>query len=147
MKSWLLTWNPKRWPWSEGLYSFEEMKQEFDQLGFTISKWTCGVTKSIQEGDKVYLIRLGTEPRGIIARGIALSQVFSGTHWNASAAGKAREANRIFVKFDRLCNSKNDVLIEFPKLKALSDTFCWSSQSSGISVPNHIALDLDRLIE
>ena len=34
-------------------------------------EWSCGVTKTIEPGDRVFLIKLGKEPRGIVGSGRA----------------------------------------------------------------------------
>ncbi|MBE5937149.1 MAG: hypothetical protein E7265_03865 [Lachnospiraceae bacterium] len=82
-KCWLLTWNQARWAWDDRLDGYKEMIQEIGQVGKAFSKWTCGVNKSIKAGDRVFMIKLGSEPRGIIASGIAITDVFEGTHWDS----------------------------------------------------------------
>lgn len=77
-KCWLLTWNQARWAWDDRLDGYKEMIQEIGKVGKAFSKWTCGVNKSIKAGDRVFMIKLGSEPRGIIASGIAITDVFEG---------------------------------------------------------------------
>jgi hypothetical protein len=64
--TYLLTWNPsKQLPWEELGEEIEEVESGFHRGG----RWRCGLTKRIVEGDRVFLMRLGDEPRGIVASG------------------------------------------------------------------------------
>lgn len=60
-------------------------------VGKAFSKWTCGVNKSIKAGDRVFLIKLGLEPKGIVASGIAITDVFEGTHWDDEKATEGKK--------------------------------------------------------
>ncbi len=58
MNTYLLTWNPNIWPWDE----LEEELAAMRKQGFLNSTWSCGVTKQIKIGDRVFLLRQGKEP-------------------------------------------------------------------------------------
>lgn len=80
MKTWLFTWNRDRWPWDDKLSGYKELISNIHQIGHAYTVWTCGVNKSIQPGDRIFLIKLGSKPKGIVASGTAISPVFEGTH-------------------------------------------------------------------
>ena len=82
MKTWLFTWNRDRWPWDDKLYGYKELISNIQQIGHAYAVWTCGVNKSIQPGDRIFLIKLGSKPKGIVASGTAISPVFEGNHWD-----------------------------------------------------------------
>jgi len=84
MATYLLTWNPKRWQWED----LEECAKEIEQRGYHEDSWSCGVTKKICPDDRVFLIKLGAEPRGIVASGWAGSKVYKGKHWDKQARAK-----------------------------------------------------------
>jgi hypothetical protein len=64
--TYLLTWNPsKHFTWEDLREEIEEVESGFHPGG----SWSCGLTKGIVEGDRVFLMRLGDEPRGIVASG------------------------------------------------------------------------------
>ena len=86
MKYWLLTWNPNRWAWDELHGGFDDMKNRIKQVGKVYDTWSTGVNVSIKEGDRVFLIRLGKEPRGIVASGYAVTKVFISPHWDKEKA-------------------------------------------------------------
>ncbi len=144
MKSWLFTWNPRLWAWDDPVYGYKEMIREVESTGATFCKWTCGVTKTIEPGDRVFLIRLGVEPRGIIASGHALTAVFEGTHWDPDKAAQGKKANRIYIKFDKLLDCDSCIL-SMDELKRISGAMHWSPQSSGVSIPDDVASRLEEL--
>lgn len=144
MKYWLLTWNPNRWAWDELDGGFDDLKNRIKQIGKAYDTWSTGVTKSIKEGDRVFLIRLGKHPKGIIASGYAITDVFTTPHWEENRAIAGELTNRIYVKFDKMVDIQDSPL-PLSVLKEISPSFHWSTQSSGISIPNEIALKIERL--
>ena len=146
ISTWLLTWNPKRYQDRDPQYSLAELENDLSQLGYSISKWSCGVTTSIKPGDQVYLIRLGEEPRGIVASGRALSGVFTGTHWDEEKRVRGVQAKRIYVKFDDI-RLRNGVIFSIELLKLQFPSVHWSAQASGRSIPVEVAQELQKLLD
>lgn len=144
MKTWLLTWNKDRWSWDDSLNGYKELREDIRQEGHAFCKWTCGVNKSIQKGDRIFLIKLGSNPKGIVASGFAATGVFEGTHWDTEKNALGKKARRIFVDFDNIKNYEIDDILTFDKLKEISETFKWSSQASGIEIPEIIATELEK---
>ena len=144
MKYWLLTWNPNRWAWDELHGGFDDMKNRIKQVGKVYDTWSTGVNVSIKEGDRVFLIRLGKEPRGIVASGYAVTKVFISPHWDKEKALSGEKSKSIYVEFDKIVDIEESPL-RMSVLKEISPKFCWSSQASGISIPKEIAFELERL--
>ena len=71
MATWLLAWNPRRWEWAD----LDERVQEVEARGVSRDRWSCGRTKKIQKGERVFLMKLGPEPRGLIGSGWTESDV------------------------------------------------------------------------
>lgn len=111
--------------------------------GFFDSRWSCGGTKRIETGDRLFLLRQGREPRGIIASGHAKSAPYKDEHWDESRSG---EALYVAVRFDSLLGPEQDGVLPLSRLQngALAKVN-WRTQSSGISVPPLAASQLDRL--
>lgn len=143
MKTWLFTWNPSRWAWDDPIYGKEEMSREISRIGESFCKWTCGGTKSIQKGDRIFLIRLGCNPRGIVASGFAITDVFPGIHWDSEKAALGKPANRVYIRFDKIIPDGSPIL-SMEDLKILSEKMMWSSQTSGISIAPEIAEKLEQ---
>ena len=144
INTWLLTWNPRRFQDRDPQYSLAELENDLSQLSYSISKWSCGVTTSIKPGDQVYLIRLGEEPRGIVASGRALSGVFTGTHWDEEKRSSGVQAKRIYVKFEDI-RLTDGLILPIQVLKMQFPSVHWSAQASGIHIPEDVAVGLKEL--
>ena len=145
MKTWLFTWNPKRWKWDEKYHGYLEMKHQISQVGRSFATWSCSLNKSIKAGDRIFLIRLGCEPRGIVASGHAATDVFEGPHWDHKRAAMGDSCRRIFIEFDRILDAENEAIVPIDLLKTKFPSVCWSSQSSGIEIPLAVAKGLETI--
>jgi len=138
MNTFLLTWNPNVWSWNE-------LEEELDTLrkqGFLNSTWSCGVTKQINTGDRVFLLRQGEEPRGIVAVGHATSERYEDKHF----IYKDRKAWYINVRFDVVLNPYKEPILTTSQLieEGLNDVH-WKTQSSGIRITPKSASRLESL--
>lgn len=145
MKTWLFTWNPSRWAWDSRYDGFLEMKNQIAQADVSYRTWSCGNNKSIKKGDRIFLIRLGVAPKGIVASGYAASNVFEGPHWDIEKDLLGKKCRRIFIEFDKIQDVAKDSIISMDELLGISPTYKWASQTSGIEIPNHMAEKLDIL--
>lgn len=143
MKTWLFTWNPDRWAWDDDITGYKEMKNDIDEIGYAYGKWSCGVNKSIQNGDRIFLIRIGRKERGIVASGYAASGMLEGIHWDLNKRKEGKKARRVYIKFDHIIDDM-DKLLSYEDLKEISETMVWSAQSSGISIPDDVAIKLEE---
>lgn len=144
MKTWLLTWNPERTPWDELNGGFNDLINRIKQVGRVFDTWSTGVNISIKEGDRVFLIRLGNEPRCIVASGYAVTNVFKSPHWEEHRAIRGDISKHIYVEFDKMVSPQESPL-PMSVLKRISSTYKWSSQASGVSIPEDIAKELEVL--
>lgn len=142
MATYLLTWNPKRWDWN----NIDLAIDEISEVGYHIDSWSCGINKSIKAGDRVFLIRLGLEPRGIVASGIAHQARYQDVHWDEEKAKQGKYANYIDVSFDTILNPDKDRILGYDILSEgkLQDMH-WSSQASGINIKDDIADELESV--
>ena len=145
MKTWLFTWNPKRWKWDDKYYGHLELKHQIAQVGRAFATWSCGRNRSIKTGDRIFLIRLGAEPRGIVASGIAATDVFEGPHWDRERMKKGAVCRRIYIEFDRIVDADNEAILSIDVLKDRIPDVCWSSQSSGIEIPVSAAVEVETI--
>ena len=143
MSTWLFTWNPKRYPWNDRLTGYLELKNQISQVGSAFFSWSCSVNKSIVTGDRIFLIRLGEEPRGIVASGYAATGVFESPHWDPERARKGERSKRVYIEFDKILDPTEEVL-PLSELKRISSDFCWSAQSSGINIPSRISEEIEK---
>ena len=147
MRSWLLTWNPKRWHWDDRYDGYWEMRHQIEQVGKAYFTWSCGMNKSIRAGDRFFLIRLGEDPRGIVASGFAATDVFEGPHWDPIRAANGDNCRRIYIEFDIILDAENEPIIPIEFLKTCFPEVCWSSQTSGIEIPSRVVDEIEQIWE
>ncbi len=138
MTTFLITWNPKRWHW-------EALHDQIDELrrkGFVDIRWSCGRTRRIQRGDRIFMLRQGVEPRGIMASGYATSGAFEAEHFDEKRAGDT--AIYVDVRLDTLLDPLADTILERQELEAghLAEVH-WATQMSGIHIPAEAAAQLE----
>lgn len=138
MSDYLFTWNPDQFSTggdgsTAGLLDY----REGDEI-----RWSCR-SKQPQFGDTVYLIRLGKEPRGIIAKGVVTQAPFSDSDW------KDANLERSYIKFQlqELRQSCQAGLLPMLLLKAALPDQTWSSQTSGIAIKTDVSAPLADLWE
>lgn len=138
MNTYLLTWNPDNW----NEWNIDDLIIILNQTGICRFDWSCGVTKSIQPNDRLFLIRLGKEPKGICASGFAISNVYKDKHYR----DPNKTANNIICEFDILLNPEKEKILEMDVLKfgILSEQH-WSTQSSGILIKPNLVEELEKV--
>jgi hypothetical protein len=140
--AYLLTWNPKRWSWDD----LEEDANATEEGRLVEMLWSCGRNKHIEPGSRVFLLRQGLDPRGIIGSGIALSGSEPHEHWDLERAEQGDQALFINVGFERLLNPEmGDEPLRLAEFRRdeLSE-INWNTQSSGIRIKSGIE-ELERL--
>lgn len=139
MSTYLLTWTPQRWHWED----IQERVAEIQEEGYSQISWSCGRSKRIRKGDRLFMIRLGREPRGIFASGYATSNVYEGQHWDEGVSSD-KLARYIDIRLGVLLNPDRESI--FPR-SALNEGVLkdmhWDSQSSGIEIREEIAIELE----
>lgn len=137
MSTYLVTWNPNRWEWD-----MHENIAALKQRGFFDSRWSCGRTKSIKTGDRLFLLRQGREPRGILAAGVAKSEPYLDEHWDDNRSG---EALYVKARFDSLLDPEKDGVLPLSRLQdGPLGAVNWRTQSSGISISPPAAAELEK---
>ncbi len=145
MATYLLTWNPKNFPWSS-----LEAEAAQTRAGTEFSgRWSCGRTKKIRAGDRVFLLKQGhEEPRGIIAAGLVTSpRPFALPHWNSELARQGKVSQRVVVRFDRILNPYVPEEPPLPTSLLLEEVHptLWNTQASGVEIKGRAAQDLEAL--
>jgi len=137
MPTYLLTWNPNKWPWTD----LQEEVAKISKKGFLLGTWSCGTVKGIQKRDRIFLMRQSVEPRGIFASGFAASTVFEDGHWDHDLDAAGKKANYIDVRFDHLFNPEDQIVprLELKKLGKMH----WDAEMSGTRIPDDVADKLE----
>lgn len=125
MSVYLLTWNPKNF--SNGGEGSE--LGTLDYQSGDVVRWSCH-SQQPKLGDTVYLIRVGVEPRGIIAKGIVSQESYLDEHWSDAT----KQKRYIDFKLEELRSSCEQGLLPMMLLQGAMPEQKWSPQTSGIEV-------------
>jgi 5-methylcytosine-specific restriction enzyme A len=142
MKTYLLTWNPRRWHWDE--HDLAETSDKTLAGNSVFASWSCGVTKSIDPGDRIFLMRVTEEPKGIIASGRVTTAPHLRLHWDAAKAAAGEKCLGVDGEWERLINPLVDAPLGMQELQqGKLANFNWTPQSSGTRIPDDIASELE----
>lgn len=143
MNTYLFVWNPKQWHWEDlALRANESASGKIVR-----DQWSCHANfKRIKKGDRAYLIRLGEEPRGIIASGWITSAPHRILHWVEEKAALGEKTFFAKCEWERILDPLVDAPLALSRLKSGKlAAMHWTSQSSGVSIPAKIAEELERV--
>lgn len=138
IRAFLFTWNPQKWNWTD----IQEDIEHLQNNEYLMKRWSCGNSKNIRKGDRIFLLKLGQEPKGIMGSGYAKSSTYVGTHWDGTVG---KNANYVDIEFDVLINPERSTIFEdnaFIKVDP-NRTQQWFPQQSGISINPEIVSSLE----
>ena len=141
MATYLFAFNPAIWNWPQ-------LKGDIDKLGrrgFLERTWSCGRHRNIEPGSRVFLVRLGVPPKGIMGSGVTLSAPLTVPHWIKEKAAAGGTTNRLTLRLESLFETPPVLFddLEVPPFRH----FRWGVRSSGTYLPSAIADALEDLWE
>lgn len=143
-KSYLFVWNPSKWSqWTDPNNEpyIEKNIEVLKNTGKVTLMWSCRSHKSIHPGDRAFLARVGTTPKGIFGAGKVVSEPFLSQHWN----GEDKDVPRVLIEFDTLLNPEKEPILNIFNLdKGNLSKQNWTPQSSGISIRPEAAEELEE---
>lgn len=142
MQGFLLTWNGAKWPWVD----LAETAASVHRGERVSDRWNCSRTTSIKVGDRVFILKQGAEPRGIMASGWVSTAVFQDLHWDESKAAQGQFTNYIYFEYEALLDPQREAILERDYLKhtlGLSQ-FHWDTRSSGIRIGTAVLQQLEE---
>jgi hypothetical protein len=122
-RAFLLTWNPKETPWPE--LDRQIRKLEDADTHEIDGRWSCGRRRHLPINSRVFLMRLGQAPKGIIASGQTLCEPYRRTHWRIPG----KYARYVNIRFDML--AKRPIIPLQTLLRPPFAGFPWTPESSG----------------
>lgn len=138
--TWLLTWNPGVWNWST-----LRDDREKTRAGQTVTlPWRCASTAP-REGDHVYLMRLGVEPKGVVGVGTVSRASYDSPHFDSAKAAAGEKMRRIDVDFSDVRDVTSDPILELEVLQGEVPDQNWTPQSSGIEIKQKAASRIAHL--
>ncbi|MBO7637498.1 MAG: AAA family ATPase, partial [Treponema sp.] len=91
-------------------------------------------------GDHVFIMKTGTEPKGIIAHGKVSKTSYEAPHYYTEKASKGITTPHINVEFDAIQNYQTEPILKIETLKSRLPEQNWSPQSSGIQIKSNTSL-------
>lgn len=138
MSSWLLTWNPEKWQWTD--YD-EDCEKALNEPSISFS-WSCH-SKKVKVGDEFFLMKQGKPPRGIIAHGTITKGMFEERHWDENKSWEI--ITYLEGECDTLMNYKTEEILDVSILDEKCPQQFWHPQSSGISIKDEVLPTLHEL--
>lgn len=137
MKTFLFAWNPNNWVWKTLKEDIERTKN-----GEKVREsWRIRSHRKAEPGDRVFLVRLGVEPKGIMASGYVDSYPFLGSHWSA----EEKMIHYVEIDFDVILDADIEPLLGLDILNEGLPKYNWTPQSSGMEIGQAIAEGLELI--
>lgn len=138
MDTYLLAWNPKRWDWKTLADDCETVARG----GSARRPWSCGNSKGILVGSRFFLVRLGSDPKGIVGAGRIASSPYEDSHWDPTREKRGDKALYVDVDFESLARNP---LIRWAELQnpPLAG-FPWATRMSGIMIRPPYVQELEK---
>ena len=96
MTYFLLTWDFRR---IEDEIQAAELAERCATRGKARNNWSVGNTRKVRPKDIAFMLRQGSEPRGIIAAGVIRSEPYLGRHWRNGKREKALYVDIDWTRF------------------------------------------------
>ncbi len=109
-------------------------------------RWSSGNTKNIPVGSRVFLLKQGNEPRGLMLSGWTVRPVQELPHWDDARAQSGDLTNYVWFAIDTFLDPDSDELLDprdFPSGPA-ADSY-WSPPASGTSISQAAGQELEQL--
>jgi len=133
MKAYLFGWNPIKFEWAD----IDKDIKKLAATGSYTDNWSVVSHKTIQPGDRAYIVRVGVEPKGIFASGVISSTPYP-------AVRNGRHYYRIEITLDVLLNPDKENILSLDVLKTGNlAAQTWTPQASGISIRPELVDELE----
>ena len=138
VKSWLLAYNPLKYDWEndDEANSFDTMIYKLQNGGAYTDCWRC-INKQVKVGDRVFIIKLGKDPKGIIASGFAISDSY--VDYYNDDNGDKQQKSVVDICLTKALDYRNGDIILYKSLKEKFPEQQWTPQGSGISIKSDAA--------
>ncbi len=140
MATYLLTWNPSKWPWDH----LDSLARKSEKGKLLSDGWSCGNTQRISAGDRIFLLRQGQKSPGMIGSGWATSKAYRSPHWDPQKRKDRKKTWFINLDWDALVSVERRLPRSTLERGVLSQALL-NVQSGGCSIDAASALKLEKL--
>ena len=136
-RTFLITWNPRVYAWRDLRRDVERVRKQ----GSLRTDWSCARSKQIRMGDRVFLLRQGVEPRGIVGSGWATSDWYEGPGWRRAGV----PCNYFDLALDVLLDAESEPILPREALShGVLARMYWNTQVSGTRIPDPVSRELEN---
>lgn len=126
------------------MYAWRDLRRDVALVrrgGGLLTDWSCARSKQIRRGDRLFLLRQGVEPRGIVASGWATSDWYEGPGWRRAGV----PCNYVDWRIDVLLDAEREPILPREALShGVLAKMYWDTQVSGTRIPDDVARELER---
>jgi len=126
------------------VYAWRDLRRDVARVrrsGGLATDWSCARSKQIRRGDRLFLLRQGTEPRGIVASGWATSDWYEGPGWRRAGV----PCNHVDWEIDVLLDAEREAILPREALShGILARMYWNTQVSGTRIPDAVARELEK---
>jgi 5-methylcytosine-specific restriction enzyme A len=98
--TYLLTWNPDKFAWDQ----LDSEAVAFARGETVESRWSCGNTKAIPVGARIFMLRQGSHGKGIVGSGWVIRGTYEDLHWDPAKAAAGVTNYFVRIRLDGLLN-------------------------------------------
>lgn len=138
--TYILSWNPERRPWE----TFDADVGRAARGEIVDVEWATDDTKKIVPGDRLFLLRQGSNRPGLVGAGVAVREVRPGPHFDEARRVAGDTALFTVVRFDQLLPVGDVLSTKTLRSDAVLSTFGWSPPASGLPVPLKLEARLEK---
>jgi hypothetical protein len=139
--TYLFLWNPEKFDQA----TIEKTAKNIETSGPSIMNWGTGARRQLSSGERVFLLRQGVEPRGLVGSGRIEGEVKNIPHWDEEKRKQGKMSWIVPVRWDRLSTSpliKREELI-----RETGEEKVWNAQAGGVKLTTELAAILEQLWE
>jgi 5-methylcytosine-specific restriction protein A len=126
------------------VYAWRDLRRDAARVrrsGGLRTDWSCARSKQIRRGDRLFLLRQGVEPRGIVASGWATSDWYEGPGWRRAGV----PCNYVDWNIDVLLDAEREAILPREALShGVLARMYWNTQVSGTRIPDEVARELEK---
>lgn len=137
--TYLFTWNPDRFDEAE----IEKIAEEISNSGPTLMKWSTGTRRHVAPGERVFLIRQGVDPRGLVGSGRIEGGADQVPHWDPEKRKQGKQSWIAPVVWDTL--STTPIIPNTELSQETGESALWRTQAGGVKIRPDLAATLEQL--
>lgn len=135
----LFVWDPRPYPFPK----LEEYADLIEKKGFCDFAWNTGNAPSVNPGARIFLLKRGEQPGGLVAVGDVQGNVMEAPHWDPAKQASGEKSLLANVRWRALSReSFLDQATLDGQLAALSK---WLREPAGTALPTDVSQKLDEL--